>query len=189
MTYNLIKRIPRSSTRILLASKAKLRVQPHLTLDGEDLLCERQYRNAEAPPLWAKAGNIDGPANGWTKWRYHPPSVIMFDVGWEGVTPQAGQPALRIRTSHGITPETQHSTHHFWFSTRNFAISDPQVTETLSSIRRTFSEDVAIVEKTHLNKIRFSDLSMVHFASDAPTMQARRLVANLLQKERSAGGP
>jgi phenylpropionate dioxygenase-like ring-hydroxylating dioxygenase large terminal subunit len=166
-----------------LASKAKLKVPPSLRREPGALHCERVYRNADAPELWAKAGNITGPANGWTRWEYRPPAAIMFDVGWEAVTPAPGAVPLRVKNSHAITPETATSSHHFWANARNFALDDPEVTRKLGTIRKTFSEDIGVVEATEANNARFPGAPIVHLQADAPTIQARRLVSALLDAE------
>ena len=170
-----------------LATKAKLRVPPSVRRDGGTLHCERVYANAEAPELWAAAGNITGPANGWTRWQYLPPAAIMFDVGWEAVTPAPGAVPLRVRNSHAITPETEHTSHHFWANARNFRLDDPEITRKLGSIRKTFSEDIAVVEATERNNRRVASAPIVHLKADTPTIQARRLVAAMAEGEARRG--
>ena len=169
-----------------LGTKAKLKVAPKVNLDGDTLRCERIYENAQAPDLWANAGNIHGPANGWTKWQYFPPASIIFDVGWQEAN-GAGN-AMQVHNSHAITPETGTTSHHFWSNARNFRIDDPEITEKLGSIRKTFSEDIGVVEATQRNNERFAGAAIVHVQSDAPTIQARRLVDGLLKAETEDGG-
>jgi vanillate O-demethylase monooxygenase subunit len=164
-----------------LATKAKLKVPPKVSRDGNTIRCERIYQNAQAPDLWAEAGNIRGPADGWTRWQYLPPGAIVFDVGWQEVGNEAN--AMRVHNSHAITPETERTCHHFWANARNFKLDDPVITEKLGSIRKTFSEDIVVVEATQRNNDRFPDAPIVHVQSDAPTIQARRLVAQLIEAE------
>lgn len=169
-----------------LGSTAKLKVPPVLRREDGTLHCERVYKNAEAPALWAAAGNIEGPADGWTRWHYLPPAAIMFDVGWEAVHKKRNAEPMRVRNSHAVTPETSDSSHHFWCSARNFSLDDPEITRKLSSIRKTFSEDIGMVEATHRNNAHFRNAPIVHLKADAPTIQARRLVAALLAGEAQA---
>lgn len=166
-----------------LGTKAKLKVPPKVTRDGDTLRCERVFKNADAPDLWAAAGNIEGPADGWTKWHYMPPAVIAFDIGWQAVNPTPRSLQLRVHNSHAITPETEKTAHHFWANARNFGLDDPVLTEKLGAIRKTFAEDIGVVEATQRNNDRFPEAPIVHVQSDAPTIQARRLVASLLEAE------
>ena len=169
-----------------LATKAKLKVSPSVKMEDKSLHCERIYLNADAPALWAAAGDIEGLANGWTRWEYFPPGSIMFDVGWEAVIPKEDVVPLRVRVSHGITPETNKTTHHFWVSSRNFALQDVNVTRKLSEIRETFAEDINIVQLTDRNNEHFSSASIVNLSADVPTIQARRLVKRLLEEEKGS---
>lgn len=166
-----------------LGTIAKLKVPPTLRREGNTLHCERVYDNAQAPDLWAAAGNIRGPANGFTRWQYLPPATITFDVGWDAIEPDPDSLSMRVRNSHAITPETATTSHHFWVNARNFALHDPEVTRKLSSIRKTFSEDIVMVEATERNNQRFAGAPIVHLKADAPTLQARRLVQTLLEVE------
>lgn len=166
-----------------LGTMAKLKVPPVLRRDQGTLHCERVYKNAQAPELWAAAGNIQGAADGWTRWHYLPPAAIIFDVGWEAVNKSRNAEPMRVHNSHAITPETRDSSHHFWCSARNFRLDDPEVTRKLGAIRKTFSEDIGMVEATHRNNVRFPNAPIVHLKADAPTIQARRLVAALLEAE------
>lgn len=169
-----------------LATPAKLKVPPTLRREDGTLHCERVYKNAEAPPIFASAGNIEGPADGWTRWQYLPPTAIMFDVGWDAVHKKSNAEPVRIRNSHAVTPETPETLHHFWCSARNFSLDDPEVTRKLGSIRKTFTEDIAMVEATQRNNGYFRDAPIIHLKADAPTIQARRLVAALLAGEAQA---
>ena len=172
-----------------LGSKAKLKVPPSVRREDDTLYCERVYKNADAPELWAAAGNIKGLANGWTKWRYMPPGTIIFDIGWEAVEPAPGAVPLQVHNSHAITPETARSSHHFWANARNFRIDDPEITRKLGGIRKTFSEDIGVVEATQRNNDRFPEAPVIHLKADTPTIQARRLVAALAESESRSAAP
>jgi len=102
------------------------------------------------------------------------------------VIPKEDVVPLRVRVSHGITPETNKTTHHFWVSSRNFALQDVNVTRKLSEIRETFAEDINIVQLTDRNNEHFSSASIVNLSADVPTIQARRLVKRLLEEEKGS---
>ena len=171
-----------------LGSDAKISTPPKVTREPRAIRCERLMPNAVPPPLFSRASNIEGRADGWTKWIYVPPSNVMFDAGiaelGSGVYEGNRSKAFTIHNSHGITPESERTTHHFWVSARNFRIDDPKVTETMSAIRNTFREDLAMVEAQQCNKERFPDAPVIDVNADSPTIQARNLVARLIEEER-----
>ncbi|MBT3535576.1 MAG: hypothetical protein HN478_16975 [Rhodospirillaceae bacterium] len=143
--------------------------------------------NDEPPPLWAKAAKIEGKGDSWNRWVYSPPATIMFDVG----AAQAGTGAfegnlefgISIHNAHAITPETDGTLHHFWANARDFEIDDPATTEKLEIIRKVFREDVAICEAQYKRRSQFPDAPEIDVAMDHPTIQARNLLAKLIEEE------
>ena len=111
----------------------------------------------------------------------------MFDVG----AAQAGtgafdgnfEHAIRIHNAHAITPETATTTHHFWSNARDFGIGDPEIEQEVSVIRKVFREDVAICEAQQRTINRFPNSPQIDVAMDHPTIQARNLLARLVEEE------
>jgi phenylpropionate dioxygenase-like ring-hydroxylating dioxygenase large terminal subunit len=173
-----------------LGNAAKLKVKPTVTREARAVRCERLMPDDDPPPLWAKAANIRGKGDSWNRWVYTPPATIMFDVG----AAQAGTGAFEGNRSHGvtvhnthaITPETESTTHHFWASARNFAVGDAAVTEQLKVIRKIFLEDLAMVEAQARTLALFPNAPTIDVAMDHPTIQARNLLARLIEEERQS---
>jgi vanillate O-demethylase monooxygenase subunit len=170
-------------------SADKVKARPKLTREGGALRCERLIPDSDPPPLWAKVAGITGNADQWNIWRYLPPNIIMFDVGIAPVGSGALQgdrsKGVTGHNTHGLTPETERTTHHFWIASRNFAIHDEALTEKLSAIRKVFLEDVAMVEAVQRTVDAFDAETTLDVGSDAPTIQARALVDRLLKQERA----
>ena len=173
-----------------LGNAAKLKVKPKVKRDPFSIQCERLMPNEDPPPLWAEAANIKGKGDSWNKWIYTPPGTIMFDVG----AAQSGTGAFEgdrtkgvtVHNCHAITPETEYTTHHFWSSSRNFDIANEQTTEKLRVIRTIFLEDLRMVEAQHQRLKQFPNAPTIDVAMDYPTIQARQLLAQLMDRERQA---
>ena len=171
-----------------LGNAAKLRIKPNVTREPRALRCERLMPNDEPPPLWAKAARIEGKGDSWNRWVYTPPATIMFDVG----AAQAGTGAfegnrehgITVHNSHAITPETADTTHHFWSNARDFDIDNADTTEQLQVIRKVFREDLVMVEAQHRRLAQFPNAPQIDVAMDHPTIQARNLLARLIEEER-----
>ena len=167
-----------------LGNAAKLRVKPTVVKEPRALKCERLFPDDDPPPLWAKAASIEGKGDSWNRWVYTPPASIMFDVG----AAQAGtgafdgnlEHAISIHNAHGITPETETTTHHFWCNARDFGLDDPQIDEEVGIIRKVFLEDVAMCEAQQRRVNQFPDAPQIDVAMDHPTIQARKLLARLI---------
>ncbi len=178
-----------------LANDGALAKPPKVRRGDRTVSCARLMPDADPPPIWANMGNrakpgtFDGNVDHWITWEYQAPSTMTFDVGIATVGTGAFEGnmehAINIHTSHGCTPETPSTTHHFWTSARNFALDDAKMHEMMGGIRNTFLEDVAMVEATQ----RIIDLDptapTVDVNSDNPTIQARRLLERMIAERQA----
>ncbi|HUZ75237.1 MAG TPA: aromatic ring-hydroxylating dioxygenase subunit alpha [Stellaceae bacterium] len=147
----------------------------------------REMPNSDPQPIMRRIlGYPDDRADVWIKWTYRPPASITFDAGI--ATPGTG--AFEGRRSHGsvfnahaITPETERTTHHFWSSARNTRLDDESATAAQREIRSTFLEDLAMVEAQQRVLEAFPDAPQIDVSADAPTIQARSLLARLVAAE------
>jgi len=173
-----------------LGNAAKLRVKPSVKREPRALKCERLFPNDDPPPLWAKAANIKGKGDSWNRWIYTPPATIMFDVGAAQANTGAFEGNLEhgitVHNAHGITPETGTTTHHFWSNARDFGLDDPETEEQLSIIRKVFREDVTICEAVQRRASQFPDAHQIDVAMDHPTLQARNMLARLIEEEKES---
>ncbi len=95
--------------------------------------------------------------------------------------------------THGITPETASTRHHFWMSARDSSIDDEAVTETLATIRDTFMEDIMedieMVEAQQRSIATDPDAPSIDVNADQPTIQARNLMDRLIRMQTEPARP
>jgi phenylpropionate dioxygenase-like ring-hydroxylating dioxygenase large terminal subunit len=114
-------------------------------------------------------------------------------AGHGSIAPSAGLEAeraaktLRHAILHALTPETENSTHYFYYLRRTFAPADQAMTSILAErFEVAFLEDKVMIEAqaknidpaTHMQVIK-SDMALLHM---------RRLTRNLLDDEKAAAG-
>ncbi|MGE0748099.1 MAG: Rieske 2Fe-2S domain-containing protein [Rhodospirillales bacterium] len=145
------------------------------------------------PPLFAKAGGFAGNVDRWMNCECLFPSNVVFDIGCA----RAGTGALQgdrsqgieIRSIHLITPATETTTHYFWAYARNFALADDGVTQLLAKgARATFNEDVEILEAQQRAIARLGDPPTIDINGDAAPLQARRILAAMIDAETAGEG-
>jgi len=168
-----------------LGNDGSLRHDPKTTRDGETLRNHRRMPDSDPPPIFARAAKIDGNADVWVEWQYTPRAgIITFDAGvaelGSGVFDGDRSKAVTIFNTHGITPETDRTCHHFWVSARDFAFDDPEIHKSMAGIREVFVEDVAMVEAQQRIRNYTPDASQIDINADVPTIQARKLVKRLI---------
>jgi phenylpropionate dioxygenase-like ring-hydroxylating dioxygenase large terminal subunit len=147
------------------------------------------FRNSPPTPLFAlfsgmKVGDIYSPM------ALHPASTLILDLSM--VKP--GQPTsqgAQMPSAHFIVPETETSCHYFYAISRNMKLDDDKITEDMGElVRRAFvEEDAPIIQEVQsvMGDAEFFSLRPVLLKTDIAAVQARRLLAQLIQKENSAG--
>ena len=173
-----------------LGNAGSLRHSPKVTRQGERIHNTREMRDSDPPPIFTQATGHVGNADVWVAWTYSPRAgVITFDTGIaelnSGVFEGDRSKAFHLFNTHGITPESDRTCHHFWVSARDFALNDDSVSQTLATIRDTFLEDVEMVEAQQRVKDRSPGVPQIDVSADQPTLQARNLVARLIEAEQA----
>jgi vanillate O-demethylase monooxygenase subunit len=109
-------------------------------------------------------------------------SPAMHRQYWEIEAPD-GKVYTTTRT-HGITPETENSTHVFMQSSRNYATDSGEVTTRLSTFLAEVAErDKSILEMASSHSGYDGWRGGVEFQADAAALRARRIVGVMLAKE------
>ncbi|MCV7331319.1 Rieske 2Fe-2S domain-containing protein [Mycobacterium cookii] len=109
-------------------------------------------------------------------------SPAMHRQYWELATAN-GERYTTTRT-HGITPETETSTHVFLQASRNYGLDDHAVTDRLTSFLAGVAErDTSILEMASAHVGYDGWRGGVEFQADAAALRARRIVGVMLAKE------
>ena len=171
-----------------LGNDGAIATPPRILREARELRGARLMPSSDPPPIWRKAADYKlEKADHWLTWTYRPPATITFDVGiaepGTGAFEGSRSRGITIYNSHGITPETDHTSHHFWTSSRDFRLDDEDLTRTLSGIRDTFLEDVAILEAQERALVAFPGAPTIDVGADAPTIQARHLLQQMIVAE------
>ena len=156
--------------------------------DGPDWVrVVRHMRNCQAPPTYLEAWPFTGPIDRWQEIEFRISHFLIWTGGLDAGTgdlADAARPGFHMRGFHGITPETETTTHYFWTisSTRNAA--RPNVREKIHhDTALTFDEDRVIIEAQHENMVRFPNAPMTGIHVDTAPNRARRIIARLTGKQ------
>jgi phenylpropionate dioxygenase-like ring-hydroxylating dioxygenase large terminal subunit len=141
------------------------------------------------PPLFAKAGNFTGNVDRWQFVTWTPPATVYLDVGCAktGTGAPAGDRSqgISIWSSHLVTPETENSSHYMFCFARDFAVGDGEMSKLLyEGSKATFLEDAEMLEAVQKNRCGGSLDGLVDIAADAAQLQARRMLAQMIEAER-----
>ncbi len=172
----------------VLGTKSKFRA----TRTGNQVQSDWFSSNAPNPtsmefgPFPTQGGRIDQ----WLEMRWDPPGSMYLEVAVTraGESRQAG---YTMPSVHILTPETEHSTLYFWAGSLH---AEDQVP--LEPFRQSFVDTFEFQDKPMIEQVAMAmdgqtDLLAMKpllLRSDAGSVLARRVIAELIEKERKAKG-
>ena len=158
---------------------------------GHDLWIERWLIDQPPPPLYAGSGGMSGNVDRWMNCRLSPAANFALDIGCAPTgagAPQGDRDrGIELKSLHALSPENAGSTHYFWGFVRNFATGDTALTARIDAeAKATFEEDVVVLEAQQRAIDASSGASMIDRQADAPPLLARRIMRDLINRERGA---
>lgn len=167
-------------------SKAEMSSQR--TDDG--LRMVRWLRNSMPPPSYQLAQGFAGRVDRWAEMDFRP-GVLTLWAGAKDVDTGAYEgdrdDGFHLRSLHAITPETEHTAHYFWTIAHRTRAEVPQLTDLVfDEIDRAFAEDKVVIEAQYARLRLRPRPPLIDIRTDAPSLQARRILAERLAEERQA---
>ena len=164
---------------------------PFVTRHGQTMAqVERWMCDIEPPPFWAKQLGSCDRVDRWQIIRFQAPSTVTIDVG---VAP-TGTGAPQGDRSKGVngyvlntmTPETNRTCHYFWSFARDYRLSEQAITHELrEGVTRIFHEDELILEAQQQAIDDHPDRGFYDLNIDAGGVWARKLIDEMIDRERS----
>jgi phenylpropionate dioxygenase-like ring-hydroxylating dioxygenase large terminal subunit len=154
--------------------------------DGE-IITGRWIENSEPVPIMRRYGNFPDKVDRWQVYHVIAPNISLVDMGaiaaGEDRSETNRDRSYRTFSCAALTPESDRSTHYFWFVMRNFAVGDVTVSAEMSqAYAETFEEDRELLG--HIEELqRQADKPPVRLGIDAATVRLRRLIAAGLAAE------
>jgi phenylpropionate dioxygenase-like ring-hydroxylating dioxygenase large terminal subunit len=163
-------------------------------LKGETVTTGRWIENSEPVPVMHLHGGFSAAVDRWQYYHFTSPNLSLVDMG---AVPAGSERTEANRNSHYrtlsyalLTPETDASTHYFWFVQRCFARNDDSVSnEMRAAYAATFDEDRAMLAEIQKIQDREGAMQTLRLAIDAATVQLRRVIERRIDAEEAAAGP
>lgn len=147
---------------------------------------ERRMPSSVPPPTYVAAAGFAGLVDRWQEIEFHP-MFIRIHTGAcdEGTGAYDGDRShgLSMLGFHGITPETEGTTHYFWSMATNITQGDiPDLV--FEQTARTFKEDQIVLEMQQRRIAREPGRPMLDIASDVGGRQTRQFIQRLFRAQR-----
>lgn len=182
--------------RSTLGSAAQEDIPVKVDTEGNCVIVSRWTLDSPPAPIFTALAGMSGHVDRWQYYYLHCPSICIVDFGSCAVG--AIQPGDRRDGDHAVqlyscifmTPETDSTTHYFYWQSRNFGHGDEAMSaKIIEQIEIAFAEDFVILEAQQKSMDRFAVTDDVHLAIDAaPTLQ-RRIVKRLRAEETASAPP
>jgi vanillate O-demethylase monooxygenase subunit len=155
--------------------------------NGRAIVTGRWIENSAPVPVMVRYGGFSGPVDRWQHYHLFAPNVSMVDMGAVeagGARDEAARNArYRTISCAALSPETETTTHYFWWVTRNFAPGDAAVSaEMTEAYVATFDEDRELLAR--VQRLMAQDAAPpLRLAIDEATIRLRRLIGAMLEAE------
>jgi phenylpropionate dioxygenase-like ring-hydroxylating dioxygenase large terminal subunit len=164
----------------------------NVAFDGKKVTLSRKMPDSVPPNTYILAGGFKGKVDRWQQVDYEPGlgNVLRVNAGacdvGTGAYEGRRDNGFQLVNIHGITPETETSTHYIWTICTN-ASKDSGVPEVLfDQLHETISEDEVALEAQQRRISDTPDKKFVGIASDGALNRARKLLDAMSEAEQKS---
>jgi vanillate O-demethylase monooxygenase subunit len=166
-----------------IGGNAKVHMEAPTTVSSDEnsVRVVRWMKASTPPATYTAAWPFKGLVDRWQEIDFHLNHLQIFtgavDVGVESLeNPERG--GFHMRGFHGVTPETETSSHYFWTMSASAHPEQPDNIDLVyQQTAQTFEEDRVIIEEQYRNMRQFSGAPQVDIHVDAGANRARRIIA------------
>lgn len=167
-------------------AKVHMNAEVKVTQEEDMVRVVRWMPDSDPPPTYSAAWPFQGRIDRWQEVEFHPSHVRIWTGAMDKGADELDNPereGFHMRGFHGVTPETENTTHYFWTIATNPHpdMQDPtQVV--IEQTAATFEEDKVIIEAQYNNQQRFGARSVIDIHVDVGPNRARRVIKRLCEE-------
>ncbi|WP_409488453.1 Rieske 2Fe-2S domain-containing protein [Pseudomonas promysalinigenes] len=168
-----------------IGGNASVHMNAQMTVEGDNTTVRvvRHMPNSAPPPTYTAAYPFKGNVDRWQEIEFHVSHLRIWtgavDVGTDALD-DAARGGFHMRGFHGVTPETETTSHYFWTMATN-PLNDPEATlnKVIEQTIMTFDEDKEVIEAQYNNMLRFGARPMIDIHVDVGANRARKIIEQL----------
>jgi vanillate O-demethylase monooxygenase subunit len=159
--------------------------------DGERVTLERQMPNSVPPKTYVAAGGFKGNVDRWQTVDYKPTAGHVLRVNAGACEVNTGAYEGRrdngfvLVNIHGVTPETEQTTHYIWTICTNASVESGVPEVLFDQFYQTIAEDEVALQAQQRRINDLPGMPFVGIASDGAVNRARKLLGALHARESS----
>ncbi len=162
-----------------------MNAQMNVESDEHSVRVTRYMPGSVPPPTYVAAYPFKDKVDRWQEIEFHVSHLRIWtgavDAGTESLhNPERG--GFHMRGFHGVTPETETTSHYFWTIATNPQTDQEAVkAKVVEQTALTFEEDKVVIEAQYQNMCRFGTPSMIDIHVDVGANRARKIIERLRQ--------
>ncbi len=154
--------------------------------EGNKVYVQRHMPSSVAPPTYVDAAGFKGPIDRWQEIEFEPVLIRIHtgacDAG-TGAYEGKREHGFSMMGFHGITPETETTTHYFWSIATNVGLDRGVPKVVFDQTEFTFREDLAVLEAQQKRINETPGGKFIDIAGDVGGNQTKRLLRQLFEAE------
>jgi vanillate O-demethylase monooxygenase subunit len=170
-----------------IGGNASIHMNARMSVESEGNVVRvvRHMPDSVPPPTYTAAYPFKGTVDRWQEIEFHVSHLRIWTGAVDAGTDALDDPdrgGFHMRGFHGVTPETETSSHYFWTIATN-PESDPEAikAKVVEQTVMTFDEDKEVIEAQYQNMCRFGMRPMIDIHVDVGANRARRIIEQLRQ--------
>jgi vanillate O-demethylase monooxygenase subunit len=158
----------------------------NVSQDGDVVRVVRLMPGSQPPPTYTAAWPFKGLVDRWQEVEFHVSHVLVWSGAMDegsGSFDDSNRVGFHMRGLHGVTPESESTTHYFWTIANNPQPGQSNVTQlVIDQTAATFLEDKWVIEAQWKNQQQFQERTTLNIHVDGGPNRARRVIERLSQK-------
>lgn len=170
--------------------KVHMEAPTNVSSENNDVRVVRWMKSSQPPATYSAAWPFKGLIDRWQEIDFHVSHFNIFTGAVDANTDALEDPergGFHMRGFHGITPETETTSHYFWTMASS---AHPDMPDNLELVYQqtamTFEEDRVIIEAQYRNMCQFNGAPQIDIHVDAGANRARRIIKILRQPSEQA---
>jgi phenylpropionate dioxygenase-like ring-hydroxylating dioxygenase large terminal subunit len=163
-----------------------MNAQLEVSQSGDVVRVVRRMPKSAPPPTYTAAWPFQGPVvDRWQEVEFQVSHFLIWTGAMDPGTGSYDDPdraGFHMRGFHGVTPETEVSSHYFWTIATNPHPDKDDVTRlVVDQTALTFDEDKVVIEAQWNNQRRFTQRAQLDIHVDVGPNRARRVIDGLVR--------
>ncbi|MDR0277303.1 MAG: aromatic ring-hydroxylating dioxygenase subunit alpha [Paucimonas sp.] len=170
-----------------IGGNASVHMNAQMRVESDDTSVRviRHMPGSQPPPTYLAAYPFRDKVDRWQEIEFRVSHLRIWtgavDAGTDALD-DPGRGGFHMRGFHGVTPETETTSHYFWTMATNPRSDVEAIKATVvEQTALTFDEDKVVIEAQYRNMLEFGPRPMVDIHVDVGANRARRIIERLCQ--------